>query len=291
MTIKHLVFAGGGPSLIHTLGAYQHMISSNFVEFKNIETIYGTSAGAIVGTVVCLNFDNETVNDYIIKRPWQEVFTLNVQTILDAYTKRGMYDTKVIEKCFKPLFDAKDISLNVSLQEFFDITKIELHFCAFEINNFVLEDISYVTHPTLPLMTAIHMSCSLPLLITPVCIDDKCYMDGGIVSNYPLKQCLESGKVETEVLGFKNQYDIHASRVHSESNLLDYLFCLLYKIVHNMNTANIQPKIKYEIVCPTETMNIENCKNTVRSAEVRSKLLQNGIEYGKTFLASLQDGI
>jgi predicted acylesterase/phospholipase RssA len=291
MTIKHLVFAGGGPAFIHTLGAYQHLITTKFIELKNIETIYGTSAGAIIGTLVCLNFDQETINDYILKRPWQDVFSINVQTILDAYTKRGMYDIKVIEKCFKPLFDAKDISLDVTLKEFFDMTKIELHFYTFEINNFSLEDVSYITNPSLPLMTAIHMSCSLPLLITPVCIDGKCYMDGGIMSNYPMKQCIDAGRNEDEILGFKNKYNNSTSCVNSESTILDYMICLLYNILNSLSSVNAQPKIKYEVVCNTETMNIDNCKNTIRSSEVRSKMLQSGVEYGKTFMASLQDGL
>jgi predicted acylesterase/phospholipase RssA len=100
----------------------------------NIESIYGTSAGAIVGILICLKFDWETINDYIIKRPWQDVFPIKVQNILDAYAKKGVYDVKTIEKCFKPLFDAKDISLDINLIDFYNLTNIELHMFSFEVN-------------------------------------------------------------------------------------------------------------------------------------------------------------
>ena len=74
---------------------------------NEIETIYGTSAGTLVGTLICLKFDWETINDYIIKRPWQDVFKIQIQNIFDAYTKRGIFDIILIEKWLKPLFDAK----------------------------------------------------------------------------------------------------------------------------------------------------------------------------------------
>ena len=67
MTIKNLVISGGGPIMIQVLGAIQHLETNEFLDIKNIETIYGTSAGAIVGILLCLKFDWETINDYIIK--------------------------------------------------------------------------------------------------------------------------------------------------------------------------------------------------------------------------------
>ena len=67
MTIKHLVMSGGGPTMLQTLGALNYLVINNFVDLENIETIYGTSAGAIIGVCIALKFDWDTINDYIIK--------------------------------------------------------------------------------------------------------------------------------------------------------------------------------------------------------------------------------
>ena len=166
MTIKHLVISGGGPIMVQVLGAIQNLEKNNFIDMKNIESIYGTSAGAIVGILICLKFDWETINDYIIKRPWNDVFSIKVQNIFDAYTKKGIFDNKIIEKCFRPLLDAKDISMDITLEEFYKFSNIELHLFSFEINEYKVHDISYITHPSLPLMTAIQMTCALPVLLT-----------------------------------------------------------------------------------------------------------------------------
>jgi predicted acylesterase/phospholipase RssA len=63
---------------------------------KNIESIYGTSAGAIVAVMISLRYDWDTINDYIIKRPWHDVFPIKIQNILDAYTKKGIFDIKTV---------------------------------------------------------------------------------------------------------------------------------------------------------------------------------------------------
>lgn len=292
MTIKHLVLSGGGPIMIQLLGAIQHLESKNFIDLKKIESIYGTSAGAIVGVLICLKYDWETINDYIIKRPWQDVFKIKVEKIFESYSKKGIFDSKTIEKCFKPLLDAKDIPMDITLEDFYKYSNIELHFFSFEINEFKINDISHLTHPQLPLITAVQMTCSLPILVSPVCMDDKFYIDGGIVCNYPLQNCIDSGKNINEILGFKNQYDNDKkSHINSESTLLDFIMFFLFKVIYSLNTDNLQPSIKYEFLCKTDKMNIEMLRTALSNIDVRKQLFNNGSDDAVSFLAKLENSI
>jgi predicted acylesterase/phospholipase RssA len=291
--IKHLVISGGGHTMIQTLGSIQHLEENKFINIDNIETIYGTSAGAIIGVLICLKYDWITLHDYIIKRPWKEVFPINVQNILDAYTKKGIFDDKTVIKCFKPLFDAKDISLNITLKEFFEYSKIELHMFSFEVNSFKAEDISYLTHPELSLITAIQMSCALPVLMTPICDNEKCYIDGGVTCNYPLKYCVESNKNIEEIVGFRNQYDdYNKNQIDSTSTLLDFIMGFLFKLIHSIGTSNnIQTQIPFEVICNTSLLSISILKSALSSVEVREKLYLNGIEDAKKFFSNLENSI
>ena len=291
MTIKHLVISGGGPIMIQVLGAIQHLEKNEIVDMKNIESIYGTSAGAIVGVLICLKFDWETINDYIIKRPWQDVFPIKVQNIFDAYTKKGIYDIKTIEKCFKPLLDAKDIPMNINLEDFYNLSNIEFHLYSFEINEYKVHDISYLTHPKLSLMMAIQMTCGLPVLMTPVCLDNKCYIDGGMSCNYPLNYCIESGKNPDEILGFKNKYSYEKASVNSDSTMLDFLLSFLFKAVFSVSTYNIQPQIKNEIFCEAQYLSFDVLKNALSNVEVRRNLFKNGTESAVNFLSNLKNSV
>ena len=263
MTIKHLVISGGGPSMIQSLAAIQQLEENGFVNMTNIETIYGTSAGALVGVLICLKYDWETVNDYVIKRPWHDVFPIKVQNVLDAYTKKGIFDIKTIEKCFKPLLDAKDLSMEITLEEFYKFSNIELHFFTFEINEFKMEDVSYLNFPTLPLLVAVQMTCGIPVLFTPVCLDNKCYIDGGIVCNYALKYCVESGKKDEEILGLKNKYDKNSSLINIDSTMLDFIMTFLFKTLNSLNMDHIQPTIKNEVIFNTSYLSIDVLKDAL----------------------------
>jgi len=294
-SIKHLVISGGGPTMIQTLGSIQHLEENKFIDINNIETIYGTSAGAIIGVLICLKYDWTTLRDYIIKRPWQEVFPVNIQNIFDAYTKKGIFDDKTVFKCFKPLFDAKDISLNISLKDFYEYSKIELHMFSFEVNAFSVEDISYLTHPELSLITAIHMSCALPVLLSPICDNGKCYIDGGVTCNYPLKNCIESNKNNEEILGFKNQYDNNNNnnnQIDSNSTLLDFITSFLFKLVHSVSSNNsTQSSITYEVICNADFLTISTLKSALYSIETREKLYTTGIESATKFLSNLENSV
>lgn len=291
MTIKNLVISGGGPIMLQILGAIQQLEKEKFLNIEDIESIYGTSAGALIGALICLKFDWETVNDYIIKRPWHEVFTINVQTILEAYYKKGIYDNKIIEKCFKPLFAAKDISMDINLSDFYKFSNIELHFFSFEINEYKVQDISYLTHPDLSLITAIQMTCALPVLLTPVFIDSKCFIDGGLSSNYPLKYCIESGKNPDEILGFKNNYIKNNSFINSESTLLDFLLNFLYKAIFCLNTDESQPSIKNEFICNADYITLDNLKKAISNIEIRKDLFNDGQNQANTFLSKLENSV
>ena len=291
MTLKHLVISGGGPIMIQVIGAIQHLEKNEIINMDNIESIYGTSAGAIVGVLICLKYDWETINDYIIKRPWQDVFPIKVQNIFEAYTKKGIFDIKTIEKCFKPLLDAKDIPMDINLEDFYKLSNIDLHIFSFEINEYKVQDISHLTHPNLKLMTAIQMTCGLPILVTPVCIDNKCFIDGGMACNYPLNYCIESGKNPDEILGFKNKYSDDKEYINNDSTILDFLLSFLFKAVFSISTDHIQKEIKNEIICDSRYLSFDVLKNVLSNLETRQNLFINGTETAIKFLDNLKNSV
>ena len=289
MTIKHLVIPGGGPTGIKALGALQYLEKNGFWSIHEIETIYATSAGAILSVLLCLKFDWETVNDYIIKRPWHNAFQLDVNQIFESYYKKGLFDKKISQIFFKPFFDAKHISMEITLKEFFEYTNIEIHLFSLEINNFYIIDLSYKTHPDLSLLTAVQMSSAIPMLISPVCIDDKCYVDGGVACNYPINQCiLRAGNVD-EIFGIKNKYvKSDDNIVKNDSTILEYVMNFISKLVNNVNLRFEEETIPNELIYDADLMNFSNIQSTLSSKELRQSLIDSGIEAGKIFLLERQ---
>jgi NTE family protein len=296
MTIKHIVISGGGPTGIKALGALQHLEKQEFWNIENIESIYCTSAGAIIGLLVALKFDWDTINDYIIKRPWHEAYQIGVNQIFEAYNKKGLFDEKVIDIFYKPFFNSRDISMKMTMSEFYEYTKIDFHVFTLEMNRFEIIDVSYKTHPHLELLKAIHMTIALPLVISPYCIGNDCFVDGGMISNYPLNYCIKNNSITdtngyNEILGLRNNYekdsesDFGNNIVNQESTILDYIMSFINKLVLNVDTEKNQPIIENEVAYYTKHSSFSFLKSAVFSSEVRQQLLNDGIEASQHFLS------
>jgi len=285
MTIKHLVIPGGGPTGIKALGALQYLEEQGYWNINDIETIYATSAGAIISVLLCLKFDWETINDYIVKRPWKDAFHLDVNQIFEAYSKKGLFDKNVAEIFYKPFFKAKDISMEITMKEFFELTKIEIHLFSLDINSFNLEDISYITHPELQLLTAVQMSSAIPVLISPVCIDNRCYVDGGVICNYPINQCIMRAENIDEIFGLRNKYTKKDEYiVKNESTILEFVMNFINRLVNSVASKFEEKEIPNELIYDTDLMTLSNIQLTLSSKEERQRLIDFGIESGKTFL-------
>jgi len=302
MTIKNIIFSGGGHTFYQTLGIIQTLEKNNIWKIENIEKIYGTSAGALLGAILCLKFDWETLNDYFLNRPWNDVFNVDINSILSIFNKKGFFNITQLELIFKPLLHAKDLTLNITLKELYEYSKIELHMYSFEINYFKLKEISYKTHPDLSLMTALNMTSALPIMFSPVCIDDKCYIDGGTFTNYPLSFCIEQNNKIDEILGIKNEFngesinntydeDIKKNDViNNESSLLDFFISFFQKLILNFNIDNnLTYKIKHEIYCECQSITFSFLNKVMSCIETRKKLLENGIECGNQYIKKLSD--
>lgn len=288
MTIKHLVLTGGGPTCIKALGVLQHLNENKFWNIDNIESIYATSGGAIIAVLLCLRFEWSAITDYVLFRPWHEVYHISVNHIFDAYTKKGLFDGSAMEIFMKPFFQAKDLPMTMTLSEFFEHTHIELHVFTLEMNEFEMVDVSYKTHPDLLLMTAIHMTGALPIVIAPVCIDNKCYIDGGVLSNYPLRYCLDVVENKEEILGIKNNYDDDPGIiVNNESSMLDYILKFINKLVSTVSAEKQKFVIPYEIMYTATRMTFSYLHAAATSVDTRKELLHDGIQTGKEFLDRL----
>jgi predicted patatin/cPLA2 family phospholipase len=131
------------------------------------------------------------------------------------------------------------------------------------------------------------MSCALPVLVTPVCLDDKCFIDGGIGCNYPLNYCIESGKEEESILGFKNVLCDEKTIIDAESTLLDYILKFIFKAVLNLDNRAMQPIIKNQVIFEAQYLTLDILKNAMTSVDTRRGLFEKGKLAAKKFLDSL----
>jgi predicted acylesterase/phospholipase RssA len=279
-TIEHLVISGGGHHGLTMYGILRESSKSGFWDINNIKTIYCTSVGAIVAVFIAFRYSWDDLDDYLLKRPWQHVFKVDINSLIDAYDKNGIFDKKISKELLASLLMGKGFEINTTLLEFYEKTNIEIHFAITELNNFELIDVSYKTHPEWTVIDAVYCSCCLPILFSPVLIGDKCYVDGGILMNYPLKLCVENIGEENmdSIFGIDLKTTASVSSITSESSMHDYLFILLNKIFSKASNSK-KYTIKNEIVIQAiPSRSVFDIINSFSSYEQRNLLIANGVE-------------
>jgi len=293
MTIKHLVISGGGPTGLSFLGAMEYLFDNGFVSMDNIESIYATSIGTVLGVFLSLNYDWVTIKKYVIERPWKDIFKLTAKQIMDTYTNKGLYDIKIIEKVFKSLLAAKDLPLYITLKEFYEYSKKDIHFFVFDLNIYKTVEITHILYPDLPLIKAIYMSCSLPGIFIPTIMENMCLMDGGPLANFPLNYCLRDHPNKDEILGFnfiyQNEDGTECSGnniINDESDIMDFILALSLNSMNYITTSIKYDKIDnvVEISSHTTMLTIDSLSNSVNTIEGRQQLFDKGIESAKQFI-------
>ena len=287
MPIQHLVFSGGGPTGMIYLGTLKQFELDGHWNISNITSIYGTSAGGILGVALCCKHDLDTIIEYVVKRPWHNAFSIRPDDLFNMYQNKGVLTREVVDIFFKPLFRAKNISLDITMKDFYELSKIELHMYSLELNQFEICDISYKTHPDLQVLTAVHMTSAIPVLFTPVIIDNKCFVDGGIINNYPLEHCLKNHpNSEYQILSFKNKYNDSFTQIDENSTVMDVVVSICQHLLARSRIYNL-PEIPNQINQSSAGLSIDYLQNTIYSQEFRQGLIDEGMQTGKEFKLTL----
>jgi NTE family protein len=275
--IRHIVISGGGTMGFAYYGILQESNKQNLWNIEHIQTIYGTSIGAILSTILCLRYDWNTLDDYFIQRPWEKVFHYDLHMLFSCVQNNGIFTRTVTEQILKPLLLGKDILPTVTMAEFFQKTGIELHVMVTNVNVFEHVDVSYKTHPDWSLVDAVHSSCAIPVLFKPICIDGIMYCDGGFCVNYPLKQCIENGANPDDVFGIQNTGIDNEEIDTTMFSLFDYIIHLLNKMLEKIAT-NAEYKIRHLFVVPPDRRSLTNIKNVAEKRSEREELINAGVE-------------
>lgn len=278
MTIKHLVISGGGPLGLRYFGALKHLHNIQYWNMNDIQSIYGTSIGAIIGAVICLKHDFNIIEKYIVERPWDLAFKLSAKQIFQSYYNKGLYDKSIIETIFKPLLEAKDLNINITLLEFYQFTNIDLHIFAFELNSYTTIEFNHHTHPNYTLIDCLTMSAALPGIFMPVFIDNLCFIDGGLMNNFPINECIRDHPNKEQILAIKSESNFKSNITH-ESSLLDYIMSITLNSMNFIkNTVKIDT-IDNIIICQEDnqsSFSLDNINKSISDSIVRQNWIDDG---------------
>jgi NTE family protein len=156
-----IVLSGGGARGFAHLGVLQAFEDYNIA----ISAVSGTSAGALVGALYANGLKPKQIYDLILEKKL-------TQNLSFSWSKMGLFSFAKVEK----------LLLQYIPHNSFEGLQMPLYVCATNLQQGQERIFS-----TGELIGPVLASCAIPGIFSPVKIEGKAYIDGGVINNLPLE--------------------------------------------------------------------------------------------------------
>jgi len=197
MPINHVILSGAGPNGLIQLGALSQYHDSGRLD---VRSACGCSSGAMLCALLALRVPLDSVVGYIIQRPWNKFLHVNWG---EVNAIGGVVPCDRIHDAMRPLFLAHGVPLDITFQQAFDRTGVDLYVVATSLKAFDAVIFNHKTHPNMPVLTAVAASAALPPIFAPCAYEGDLYIDGGVSLNFPFNMrwnALQLEKVDPDTV-------------------------------------------------------------------------------------------
>lgn len=255
-----LSLSGGGVNGLCYLGFFSYIDSLGLTPSQFI--FYGSSIGAIMGTLYCLGYTTTELIQIFTSQDMQ--LTCSFSQLLNS----GGLDSgnnfiriirTIISKKYDPDIKMKDVSEDINI-------------IVCDLSCVRSEVVNCKTFPEMPLYLALRMSSSIPFLMSPVTYNEHVFVDGGVMENIPLPRINNHNDCPVLFLLFD-----YSSEVYEYSGIVSYMSRVLLCATRK-DTSILNPyKNKFIIRFPKKHISfdvwveIEDKIDTIRIGHNTSK--------------------
>lgn len=176
-----LVFSGGGMKGIAYIGVLKALEELEFIQY--FDTFSGASVGSLILLLYLLGYTASELLKLVIGLDINKLKSIDLFGLFNNF---GIDNGNKLMYVVKKLFKKKNIDENITMKEFYELTNKTLYMSTVCLNTGTIEYLSHKTHPSLQILKAVRMSTAIPWFYTPVNHDNKLYIDGGVIDNYPI---------------------------------------------------------------------------------------------------------
>ena len=193
--IENIVIGTGSQDLFTYIGVIDKLFKMDYMKMGNIKKVYGTSAGALIGSFIAAGCDWDELVKYVINKPWGNHFENPLTDgLINFNEKKGIIDSTCFEDALIPPFRSCGFKSTVTFKEMYEKTNIEFNIYALNVNNWKHECFNHINTPDLEVIKGVHMSSTFPFLVQPQYYNGSYYIDGGIEIDCPIDQCCDKDK-------------------------------------------------------------------------------------------------
>lgn len=246
---QNLVLSGGAFNSIMFVGALRLLEEQKYLD--KIKYIIGSSAGAIIGLMVCLNISSANIEIFL--KSEIDIYTdkndFDVDSILDSFDTLGISDGKEFEEMIDRIFDSVNMDKKIQFIDFTKKTGKNFVVCVSNLTTGKSEYCCIENTPNCSVARAIRASISIPILMTPVVNlneSKNIYVDGGLFDNFPI-EFFNTSKPFCDTLSLIVPMKLIASDI-ANLNIFTYTKQVFDALLYNHNVCKLDNVHKSNLI-------------------------------------------
>ena len=268
--ISNIVFSGAGVKIYSFLGFIKAL--NEFDLLSNIDSFIGTSSGSLIATLCAINFKYNEIEEIVLKINTSNFKNINAENIMSFFNDYGVDDGSNFARIIRIIFQHKFNNENITFKELYELTHKNLIITATCVNTMDIEYFDHEKTPNIPVLKALLMSIAIPIIFKPIKLNEKYYVDGGLIKHYPIDY-FKDNKEQTLGILVVNKLNIF----NKIDNIKDYIYnvmsCSFMNLVKNCyedykdNTILIEDStnfIDFDIEYNTKINLIDNAYNATK---------------------------
>lgn len=287
-----LTFSGGAYLGLYSIGAMYECIETSIITREKVHTVYGISVGSIVSLLFVLGIDRATVEDYIINRPWNKVFTITADSVFNIVDKKGIYDEDVFYDMISPIlnFAFDDGKTSYTMKELYEKTGITMKIYATSLETREVFCFSHLTTPDEDIIRVLYLSSTFPFAFIPSIslTTNEYYVDGGLCGSNPVKYALADNCVKDEILSFSFKFAQSHVQYDENTELQDYIFIIIKML--NRGKDKDTPEVPNTLSIPANELSIEDGIQMVTSQDHRRDMILKGHSIANEWIKEMIQG-
>ena len=209
---ENLVFEGGGVKGIAYVGALEELEERGIL--SQVRRVGGTSAGAIVATLVGLGYTVEEVREVLWGMDFEKFLDSSwgvVRDIKRLTEEFGWYKGDYFRAWIGDLIEKKTGNANITFEQAEKLVGEKgvssIYFMVTNLSTGFSEVMSAEKHPGMCVADGVRFSMSLPIFFTAKRgMRGDMYVDGGVLDNYPIKLFDRAKYLSDSATGVKTKY-------------------------------------------------------------------------------------
>ena len=179
-----IVISGGGLKGFTALGALTRLMELEII--VNPDIYCGTSVGSVICLLMIIGYSPRDIYDILYDLEMDKLIVTNIENIFED-VHIGLNTINPMMYIIGFLMKSQKVKICTTFMDLYKKFNVKFIVTGTCVNDASLHYFSHELTPNMRILDAIRISVSIPILFKPHLYNNKVWIDGGCMNNYPIE--------------------------------------------------------------------------------------------------------